>query len=370
MVSSRSASGLVLALALATLGCVTNDAPTRPRADHFADDSSCADCHPAIVAEWRGSGHANAWTDPLVQREFASAGDASCPACHAPEAVDPEDLASAGARDGITCRQCHAPTAGRGLARAHRPGPDACADCHQFHFVPVPLAPGEIGYDPTAWLQDTVGEWTRSDAARRGVGCRDCHMRWIDEVGDVGELDGLGSGRHRDHRFTGMRDRELAARAVDVDVLARREGGTVIVDVTLTGAAIGHAFPTGDMFREGVLEVWTDEDDSDHGSERLVRSFRPVRRLDDEGEAEWINAEVDDTRVPPPGQGPRAFQFRLRSPAAQAVRWRLDLRAGSPNQHGGSVPTTRVAEGRVAIKFAPRDSSPSTRPATAGPGSR
>ena len=87
----------VLILAATALACTSEPTPQRPGAQHFADDSTCGDCHAAIVAEWRGSGHANAWTDPLVQHEFQSAGDSSCPACHAPETDDPAGATWSGA---------------------------------------------------------------------------------------------------------------------------------------------------------------------------------------------------------------------------------------------------------------------------------
>ncbi len=190
-------------------------------------------------------------------------------------------------------------------------------------------------------MQDTLGEWSRSDAAESGRDCLDCHMPWV--------ADTDTDGRHRDHNFVGMLDADLLGRAVEVEIEARREGGTVIVEATLRGAAIGHAFPTGDLFREAVLRVWTIERESDMDLRRMYRRFETVASVDQEGRPRDLSVEVEDSRVPPPGQGERRFELRLRSPAAQRVGWSLELEAHSSTR-GDDPPHTPVAQGEVPIE--------------------
>ncbi len=316
----------------------------------------CGACHPAIFAEWRGSGHGRAWSSERVQEEYRLAPAPACVACHAPAAASAEVPAGRAFAEGVGCGSCHrwgddgavepSPESARaGGAAADRGAAGGCAGCHQFRFSEArdPLAIAEADAIPYAegWLQDTVGEWARSDAGRRGISCLDCHMPRTEA--------------HRSHRFPGMYDHALVQGAVEVEVRARREGGRVLVDVLLTPGAIGHAFPTGDLFREAVVEVWTEEAASARGEFRLKRWFDDRARLLADGRIETLRVEVADTRVPPPGAGePPTIALELRSPAARSVAWSLKLYARAPASGGdrgdGVIP---VAEGRAPILHRP-----------------
>lgn len=239
----------------------------------------CAPCHAAIVDEWRASGHAMAWTDPIFQGEYGIEPDKSCRDCHAPQSPGGEPRGVA-ARDGVGCASCHVRdghvlgTTGRG-AGAHPVAvtpalatAEGCRACHQFPFPPA--QPGaNFAYAPGAWLQDTHREWSKSQVGTGGIDCQACHMPRV-RVPETGET-------RRSHAFPGMRDPGLLARAVKVTVAARRRGGVVDVDVRLEPGAIGHAFPTGDMFRQAVLRVRTVEADADADERVLKRWFGPLR---------------------------------------------------------------------------------------------
>ena len=305
----------------------------------------CARCHGELTREWEGSAHARAWTDPLVQREYSEDPDPSCVGCHAPGISDPTEPAIGA---GVGCRSCHdtplgVSSAGRANAAAETSAAGACAACHQFGFLPVSpvegVGPRPLSHAREGWLQDTVGEWSRSRAAAEGITCNDCHMPWIGE----------GSGRHRSHAFPGMSAPALLAEAVEVELHARREGGRVKVAVWLEGAKIGHAFPTGDLFRVALLRVWTEEREPDEERYLLKRWFAAMPRAADGSGGELV--EVEDTRLAPPGSAPaRHLEFRLRSPAARHVRWSLDLYAATHDPPLPSDPRTRVGEGRVKIE--------------------
>jgi hypothetical protein len=327
---------LVAALACGRAEVDIEDPPTRSEHEALASARTCSRCHAEVAREWRESGHAQAWTDPLVQREYQAAPDPSCVGCHAPLTPEGEQPRGSAAHDGVDCRSCHAQgdalTPSATLAQSQ-----LCGRCHQFRFLP-PEDSEALAYDPSAWLQDTLGEWSRSSAAARGVGCRDCHMPWVGE----------GGGRHRSHAFPGMLDARLVASAVDVTIVARREGELVLVDAQLSPGAIGHAFPTGDLFREAVLRVWTEEPES-RTSERLLKRWFAAQPPSTDGSPTYV-VEVDDTRVPPPGAGPpRRFELRLHSPTASAIGWSLDLRAANTRRPDPGQRRVRVAEGRVKI---------------------
>ncbi len=343
---------------------------------------ACGACHPAIVAEWRSSGHASAWSSELVQEEYRLAPAPACIACHAPAAGSGEVPSGRAFAEGVGCGSCHrwghdgavealsssllaasaAAWVSGGSAVAEHDAAGSCAGCHQFRFSEArdPLASAEADVIPYAegWLQDTVGEWARSDAGRQGVSCLDCHMPRRDT--------------HRSHRFPGMYDREFVQGAVEVEVRARREGGRVFVDVLLTPGAIGHAFPTGDLFREAIVEVWTEEEASDRGEFRLKRWFDDRAEQLADGRIKTQRIQVADTRVPPPGVGGSPeIALELRSPAARRVAWSLDLYARAPASGDGRTERViRVAEGRAPIDHRPATLSRATRPDPIASGQR
>lgn len=274
----------------------------------------CAGCHAGHDAQWRASGHARAWSGPVFQAEYARNPAPSCRGCHAPA------TAAAPGR-GIDCATCHVHnneilatrvTPPGELAHPLRAAPglagvDACANCHQFAFVDDGV------HDPRESLQDTVNEWQRSRFGPRAPAaqtCQRCHMPYTQSA-DLPRTN---------HGLRGPGDAALLAGAVTVTGRARRMGDDIAVEVELRGARIGHAFPTGDVFREAALEVHTDAGARDS----LVLKRWLARTLDEDGEDHHLRV-VDDTRVPPPGDGVWREQLSLADRAATRVYWRLRL---------------------------------------------
>lgn len=324
---------------------VTGPAPA-PLRGLDADD--CAACHAAIAAEWRASLHARSWRDDLFRRSYAQEPDAFCRNCHAPlMAIGAAEPDARAAREGVSCAVCHVRDGhvlGTGGGRGDAPpSPDPhplavrpelatsafCAGCHQFDFPAVPHAGATPSGEP---MQDTFGEWSRSDAAARGEGCQHCHMPW--------RTDAQGR-RYRSHAFPGMTP-DLLSRAVRVEVRATRERGGVTVRAALRPGAIGHAFPTGDLFRQAELTAWIDGDETTQRVARFTRSYsmRSARRH-----------QSADSRVPPP-RGDAAREVTLTLPAGPRVRWTLDhLRMPTEHALRQGVPVdrnrTRVLDGYV-----------------------
>lgn len=325
----------------------------------------CSGCHAEIAAEWASSAHARSWTDPIFQAEYQLTRQAFCRHCHAPLALEATPLVgpaaggrsapgaapglveSAGAR-GIDCAVCHVRD-GRVLG-AHGRGGDEhavrrdarmattalCAGCHQFDF-PRP-APGEqVRYHPGRPLQNTVAEWSQSRYADRP--CQDCHMA---VTGDPGRP-------HRSHAFRIFEDPALLTRAVQVTARARRHGGAVRVSVEIAPGEIGHAFPTGDMFRRAVLTVRAG---AARESAVLMRRFAHTITDDASGH---LLGQVDDTRIPPPGSGPSPrLELELADTRATEVAWSLRLFRLAPDDAldrglDDAALGQRIASGRVAI---------------------
>lgn len=289
-------------------------APTMPgpslgvtRRDAARRNAACERCHPAIAAEWRSSLHHQAYTNESFAAALRREPIPFCRGCHAPEA-DPEQAPPrALARLGVGCVSCHNPGGSESvlavprddLSRETAPHPvrrepgfagsDACASCHQFEF------PGG-----RELMQSTIAEHASSSQAT--TACAGCHMP---PVGDV--------GRHRGHGFAASREPTLLRQALRVQATRERTA----VHLALTPGVVGHAFPTGDLFRRlaVIAEVVGDDGRPLASATRfLTRHFTLSRR------------ETADDRVGAPALAgaavPVAFDFG--SPAVgRAIRWRV-----------------------------------------------
>jgi hypothetical protein len=193
-------------------------------------------------------------------------------------------------------------------------GDRACAGCHEFTF---PRRPDQ-------WMQRTVGEHAESGYA--ATSCADCHM------------PRLADGR-RDHRFAGSRDPELLRRALKVT--AGRDGGAV--KLTLEPGWVGHAVPTGDLFRRLVVEA-----EVVVGGEVAARDERALgRRFAGQ---HGPRTPIADERV---GPGPAAVELELGAAAeGRPIRWRVRHErvafAASDDSAVKVWGSTTIAEGSLA----------------------
>ncbi|MEL6342890.1 MAG: hypothetical protein AAFV53_07135 [Myxococcota bacterium] len=109
-----------------------------------------------------------------------------------------------------------------------------CADCHDFNFAVVHPG-GQISWTEEP-MQSTFREWSLwSGAPSRS--CQSCHMQ------DGG------------HRFPGAHDTEWLAESITVTLTRHHDRVRFIVETH----DIGHAFPTGDLFRHLTVQIKTDE---------------------------------------------------------------------------------------------------------------
>jgi hypothetical protein len=298
-----------------------------------AEAAGCGRCHAAIHAEWRGSGHASAFEDPVFRAEHDPAPSPFCADCHAAGRAQHGH----GAHDGVDCASCHS---GDASASADTSGAGACAACHQFAFPP-----GELGthglYDPADPLQDTVREWQASDAARDGIGCVDCHMPWVGE----------GEALHRSHRLVGAGDPGLVREAIVATATARSIAEGLEVTVTLAPGEVGHRVPTGDMFRRLRVAAWNNG--TEPVEQWLGRDFAQLPASDDRG---FRLRPAFDDRIPAPGDGePVRVRLVLRGAEARQARWSVELHRMPPDQARarGLDPEelrTPVAEGIARIE--------------------
>lgn len=287
------------------------------RPDAALRNQVCEACHVEIAAEWRASLHRQAFTDPEFARALAREPQPFCRGCHAPEADPARDPGPELAALGVGCVTCHAPAgvpAGAVLAapeRAHASGvhaviasaafagPPACAGCHEFDFLGRPGAP----------MQLTAREHAASRFA--GTSCAECHMPWAGE----------GPARHRSHRFAASRDPEVLRASLRISA-SRRAG---VVTLRLEPAAVGHAVPTGDLFRRLLVEaeaVDAEGDPVSYDFRTLGRRFERQR----ESSLQTRQIEVGDDRPGAPGRPESAVLVELELGAegdGHRVRWRV-----------------------------------------------
>ena len=278
-------------------------------------NATCTGCHREIAAEWRASFHAQAQHDPAYQRAFAVEPLPFCQSCHAPETDASRPVPQAAADLGVGCVTCHV-TGEHVLAVEKAAGSDlssaphalqrsaafgatgACANCHQFAFPDAALR------SQPELMQATVREHDHSSAP--GVPCATCHMP------SVGE----GAARHRSHAFPGGHDAAFVKTALTVR--AERSAADR-VRLVLTPAGIGHAFPTGDLFRR--LEVSVEAVGSDYQVASSAHRYLSRHWSDERKLATVVRRVVRDDRA---SNEPLELELQLDGPVANlAMVWRV-----------------------------------------------
>jgi hypothetical protein len=323
--------------------------------DPVAANVGCEHCHQEIAEEWRGSEHRSAHDDPVFQRALEAEPLAFCRGCHAPEAASGSATRTAQAGRaslGVACVTCH--LAGVAVMASPRWLPslaphrldrqrsfaadDACAGCHQFPFGDDERRPS------TALMQRTLDEHRASPYADRP--CAACHM----------PLVGEGRQRHRSHAFAATRDPASLARAVTVE--ASRPSPRRI-ELRVSPREVGHALPTGDLFRRlsvGAEVVGDDFQVLASTTALLGRRFGEGLGVD----GSPIKIELGDDRPGAHGATPALVVLELGHLAVgRSIRWRVVLERALHVEPGRELQAVVSSEVELASgELAPRDGAP------------
>lgn len=192
--------------------------------EEFRDPEACRKCHADQYHEWKGSMHANSWTDPIFQNAFSKAQedtqgytDKYCAACHAPISLVSGEFEGERPRvswigaQGVQCDFCHTVIGTNGVgnggyisspmgevimgilpdpkensahtsrySKLHQTS-EFCGTCHSSKS-PLTGLP----------LETTYEEWTQSpfnsDDPEKAMNCQDCHMFQTPEYPSAGPV--------------------------------------------------------------------------------------------------------------------------------------------------------------------------------------
>ncbi len=275
-------------------------------------DDDCRACHPSASESWSQSRHHRSFSNPDFQRSYTREPKAFCRNCHAPALTRSVALPGSEAEAlGVGCLDCHGGPDGvrtgpgqlRDAPHAIVVEPDfgtrSCEGCHEFEF------PSDSRRPPGTMMQTTVREHAASGFA--DVACATCHLpRDPDQPARV------------DHSLASTRNDDAIRNALEVR--AERDGNALHLELRPRG--VGHAFPTGDLFRR--LEIHADLRVDDRvvaeATRWLGRHFAPFRRRDGTRNPAYDWPVPDDRVV-----GPTEVVVPLDAGVAGAqLHWRLD----------------------------------------------
>ena len=316
--------------------------------DRLDRNDDCVACHGDVASEWSHSLHRQSFSDPMFQAALDREHDpAFCRSCHAPEAEPRHEPSKREAEAGVACVSCHVTGHDDEVLAVARPGvddsdvphklrraaefgqPDACGRCHEFWFP----SGGRAGHELK--MQRTLAEHARSDHADET--CQDCHMTPSRSGGAV----------HRGHRFAVVGQPAMLRAAVTIDA-SRPEPGRVVIE--LAPRLVGHAFPTGDLFRRLSLELRSDDEGPAWSDQRLLGRHFGGQRV---GGGQVIKVEREDDRIGI-GSGPRVVEFDLPAelhdrPVAWMLVYERALEASSGAERRADLwDRTEVARGSLA----------------------
>ncbi|TGL34377.1 cytochrome c554 and C-prime [Leptospira koniambonensis] len=259
--------------------------------------SDCKVCHKQVYENWSASRHKVAHTNSLYQHSFTIEPMQWCENCHAPlRNISSQTIYKR--EEGISCNVCHVRKGE--IITKELPKSDQlyhkynvveefgteklCESCHQFNFPTWASLSDQakpIQYSDLV-MQGTKDEWSGSGFAKESD-CIDCH---------------LAPGSKRSHNFRGGHGIENLKESLYVE-LKYVSSKTILVQVHSIG--IGHAYPTGDLFRALRLKVFSDT--GKLHEEFLLRKLYKITSKEEREKQSAPKKLIYDSRIPAPEEG-------------------------------------------------------------------
>jgi hypothetical protein len=219
----------------------------------------CSGCHKKDTHYWLESVHSRSATNEIFRLAFKEEPRQWCLGCHAPlydpdlfiqEERDVMKLLSPLAKEGVNCAVCHVREGKimglknnensyhEGLNFSNYKFQDFCVGCHEFNFPKNYTREIEYSHEP---MQSTYKEFQKTYWYDNKFSCNYCH------------------GKGNAHNLGGASDRKFLKRNVKVSVKMEKVNGSnnYLVKFQIRIPKIGHAFPTGDLFRSVSLEIYS-----------------------------------------------------------------------------------------------------------------
>jgi predicted CXXCH cytochrome family protein len=194
-------------------------APVSPSQDEvpgndYKTSSACAGCHADIHTTWSSTRHAQAFSSPIFQEDWAKQGSnvsclechttgydaesgkyaeegVACESCHGPlQSGHPSDASMPITPDYTLCARCHKTTTDEWQASGHGNAKINCEACHNPHSQ-APRA-DSITALCTNCHQDTGSSFTHGTHANSGLQCSSCHMSAVSHTDSTGGLFATG----------------------------------------------------------------------------------------------------------------------------------------------------------------------------------
>lgn len=256
----------------------------------FTSAQQCKSCHAEVFAEWQGTHHQIAYTNPEVRQLSDNFRREECMPCHLPRPIaetgfGERTLARRTTFDeGVNCLSCH--LAKDGSIMASRDVPSApcqpkrneqylsvtlCETCHNQHF--------------------TTDQWRQSDFAKQGTDCNSCHMPEVER-----KLAGGKTKKGKSHLWLASHDLPTLKSAGVFS--ASRDGKELVL--SLLNKRAGHNFPTEERSRAvDMVCRFVDADGKAGEWQQVWRGRQPYR--DEPGENTQLPAgQTATVRVPIP----------------------------------------------------------------------
>lgn len=261
----------------------------------FVSAQECKSCHADVFAEWQGTHHQIAFTNPEVRKLSEEYRREECKTCHLPRPVavtgflKPTLARLSTFDEGVNCLTCHLAADGTIMASRYVPSApcrprrhaqylavDLCETCHNQH--------------------NTTDQW-RASSWSKTKDCNACHMPEVER-----KLADGSSRQGRDHRYLGSHDLPtLKSAAV---FAAARDGAELVL--TLRNENAGHNFPTEERSRAvDMVYRFVQQDGSAGDWTQAWRGRQPYR--DEPGENTQLpSGQTKTVRVAIPAGAVRA----------------------------------------------------------------
>ncbi len=275
-----------------------SDFPVHPKTGAAMQASAdCRDCHKTVYDNWLKSRHRVALTNELYHESHAREPSPWCVNCHAPLRLSGSEKTPYKGEEGISCLVCHAregkimtgalpekkiaPLAHSYTIRGEFKDERLCENCHEFNFPTAAsaMSEGKNFHYASQPMQSTVEEYRASGYYGR-VTCQGCH---------------LFSGTADSHSFPGGHALERLKNDLKLDI---HRGDAGHVTVRLSAHGIGHAFPTGDLFR--TVRVRLIDNTGGHTAELELRHHFELIPVPDRQPGDPVKRRIKEETLPTP----------------------------------------------------------------------